>query len=64
MLQCLNCPYNTKIKCNFERHILAKHKKMNPNVINNNPNVINNNPNVINNNPNVINNNPNIINNV
>jgi hypothetical protein len=27
MLQCLECTYNTKIKCNFERHIKSKHKK-------------------------------------
>jgi hypothetical protein len=61
MLQCLDCPYNTKIKCNFERHILAKHKKVSPNGINNNPNSINNNPNSINNNPKPIISNPNVI---
>jgi hypothetical protein len=34
MLQCLNCPYNTKIKCNYERHIFAKHKKVSLNLNN------------------------------
>ena len=63
MLQCVECSYNTKIKCNLDRHIKNKHKKASGNVINNNPNIINNIPNVINNNPNIINNNPNVINN-
>ena len=27
MLQCIECTYNTKIKCNLERHIINKHKK-------------------------------------
>ena len=40
MLQCIECPYNTKIKCNFDRHIKYKHKKESVNVINSYGNVV------------------------
>ena len=43
MLQCIECTYNTKIKCNLERHIISKHKKAAPNLNNPTPNL--NNPN-------------------
>ena len=29
MSQCLECPCSTKIKCNFDRKKIAKHKKSN-----------------------------------
>jgi hypothetical protein len=55
MLQCIECTYNTKIKCNLERHIISKHKKASGNAINNLPSGINNLPSGINNLPNAIN---------
>jgi hypothetical protein len=61
MFQCLECPYNSKDKSNYNRHIIKKHKKIINNVITSNPNVITSNPNVITSNPNVITSNPNVI---
>jgi hypothetical protein len=32
MFQCVECLYNSNIKCNFERHLLNKHKKADENI--------------------------------
>ena len=63
MFQCLECPYNTENKYNFNRHITKKHSKIINNVINTLPNVIHSLPNVIHSLPNVITSNPNVIHN-
>jgi len=55
MLQCLECSYNTKIKCNLERHIINKHKKASGNVVNSSGNVVNSSGNVVNSSEKVVN---------
>jgi len=62
MLQCLECSYNTKIKCNLDRHIKNKHKKASGNVINSSGNVVNSSGNVVNSSGNVVNSSGNVVN--
>jgi hypothetical protein len=62
MLQCLECTYNTKIKCNFERHIINKHKKASGNIVNSSGNIVNSSGNVVNSSGNVVNSSGNVVN--